>query len=144
MDIARFAWCFLSPKGRLSASAFRLGFVLIVALEVLAIHISASLSTPSGSVARVAADQNPNNEVIGFIVIAATWPTLALEWKRLQDIGWPGYFVLVATGVLGFLVTAALWVGIVGLCLMLAVLALLPGTPDANRFGPAMPPAKGA
>ena len=70
--------------------------------------------------------------ILGFIVLGSTYCIYALAHKRLQDIGYKGFFALVIFP-LGPLLTGFLF-------LPLIALALIPGQPGDNAYVP--PPVR--
>ena len=70
--------------------------------------------------------------ILGLVVIASTWPAYALLHKRFHDVGLPGpYALIILVG--GFFMPLVMPLGLMGL-------AVWPGHPDTNQFGP--PPRK--
>jgi uncharacterized membrane protein YhaH (DUF805 family) len=118
-------WALFSLKGRIRRATYALGMALIFSIwwvalsQVFAFHESS-------------AEFESWLLILGLIVLASTYCVYALAHKRLQDIGYKGYFALLIVP-LGPLLT-----GFLGLPLL--ALALIPGEKDDNRFGP--PPVR--
>ncbi|SEJ58122.1 DUF805 domain-containing protein [Demequina mangrovi] len=58
--------------------------------------------------------------VFALYSLAILIPSLALQWRRYQDIGWPG-----PVSIIGWFVS-----------LLTLVVAFIPGNPGANQYGP--------
>ena len=121
----------------------RLGRLAYLGYWVLAI-VAQSLMT---SVAGLLFKMGGNGPIVGGIITAlimgfGVWAMLALQVKRLHDIGYSGLHVIWITVLgLGTVIMAAMAPilavigGLMGLCVFLWLL-FAPGQPEANKFGP--------
>ena len=118
-------WALFSLKGRIRRTTFALGMTLLFSIwwvaiaQVFAFH-EESAQFESWLI------------ILGLVVLASTYCVYALAHKRLQDLGYRGYFALLIVP-LGPVLTGFLM-------LPLLALALIPGQQDDNRFGP--PPVR--
>ncbi len=88
--------------------------LILIALELLALTLGG--------------DGDGGLSVLGivlFVILAAyalfvLIPSLALQWRRYQDIGWPG-----AVSIVGWFIP-----------LLTLVVAFIPGNAGANQYGP--------
>ncbi len=104
-------WVLFGLDGRIGRQAYWLGFLLIIALGSIAY-------TPYRS-------GFPTEPDLYFLLLAGVglWMEVALVMKRLHDRGLSGLFALL------------LLLPLVNIGVILFV-GLMPGEPDANRFGP--------
>ncbi|WP_082104602.1 DUF805 domain-containing protein [Demequina soli] len=58
--------------------------------------------------------------IAGIYALAVLLPSLAVQWRRYQDIGWPG-----AVSIVGWFIP-----------LLTFIVAFIPGNPGANQYGP--------
>ncbi|WP_062299409.1 DUF805 domain-containing protein [Demequina maris] len=58
--------------------------------------------------------------VLGIYALAMLIPSIALQWRRYQDIGWPG-----AVSIIGWFVS-----------LLTLIVAFIPGNDGPNQYGP--------
>ena len=118
-------WALFSLKGRIRRATFGLGIALIFSIWWVA--MSQMFATSEGS------DQFETWALIlGLIILASNYCIYALCHKRLQDIGYPGYYALLAIPLAPFLTGFMI--------LPFALLAFVPGTKDDNKWGP--PPVR--
>jgi uncharacterized membrane protein YhaH (DUF805 family) len=128
-------WYFFSFKGRIRRLEFWLGYAWIFALV-------ASSRSPFFYVFRAAHGMHTPREaklaVISYIWIIAlisTWPVAAIYAKRLHDVGVSAWWLIAAPLVLLILQSTNSILSFLIPILIPLVIGLLPGTPDANRFG---------
>lgn len=118
-------WALCSLKGRIRRATYGLGMTLIFAVWWVA--LSQVFASAEGS-ARI----ETWLLILGLVVLGSTYCIYALAHKRLQDIGYKGYFAL-AIFPLGPLLTGFLFLPLIGL-------ALIPGQSEENEYGP--PPVR--
>ena len=98
-------WALFSLKGRMRVQSFRWGAALIGTYWWIAI---AQLNT----VSKGHTDYNFWLVIFGLTVMLSTYNIYALCHKRLHDLGYPGFFALIAVGLsilLPFLMPMALF-----------------------------------
>ncbi|MEP0942870.1 MAG: DUF805 domain-containing protein [Rhizobiaceae bacterium] len=118
-------WALFSRKGRIRRATYALGMALIFSIWWVA--MSQVFAASEGS------ERNENWLIIlGLVVIVSTYCIYALAHKRLQDIGYNGYFALLVVP-LGPLLTGFLFIP-------LLALGLIPGQKEDNQYGP--PPVR--
>ena len=118
-------WALCSLKGRIRRATYALGMTLI--FSVWWVALSQVFASAEGS------EQIETwLLILGFVVLGSTYCIYALAHKRLQDIGYKGFYALIIFP-LGPLLTGFLF-------LPLMALALIPGQPDDNQYGP--PPVR--
>lgn len=118
------AWLLLSPIGRVSRLPYWLGFMLVWTVILMAIRMW-WISLPSeADLTQLALGQfMESNPLFPFLFFALQWIELAIVIKRCQDIGVSGFLALL------------IFVPFVNVIAVL-VLGIIPGSPDANRYGP--------
>lgn len=114
-------WALFSLKGRIRRQTYAWGVAFIYILWWAA--LARVFFYPEGS-----DSQETWLLILGFCVILTSYCLYALAHKRLQDIGYSGFWmVAVAVIVFAFPLFSLL---------PLIVLALLPGQAEDNKFGP--------
>ncbi len=134
MDL-RFAWYFLSLKGRISRQEFWLGQGLII---VLALLLDVKLTAYFVAVRQPAStDELAFTLALPFYFIngALFWPVTAMAVKRLHDMNLSGWWLPVSLAM--SYVSAMINDCSLAFLFMTAVLlsGLPPGTHGQNRFG---------
>ena len=113
VGVDAFASFFFRPAGRIARQEYVLGFGLVMALNVAGFMLILAGGAPDLIVLAIA--------MLWFPFLVAQ---LVLVAKRCHDIGLPGiYLVLVFVPILGLA-----W---------LVALAVIPGNPGPNAYGPA-------
>lgn len=136
---AQFSWFFLSLRGRISRQEFLLGYcLLVVAILVLVPRLQdMSLSVRRPMSRGWYRDELELALALPRLLVAATvvWPTTAIYVKRLHDLGFSGWWLLL--GCVLLLLTAATGIdpkNFVGLALV-SLIGFVPGVRGDNRFG---------
>ncbi|MGV8952889.1 MAG: DUF805 domain-containing protein [Cypionkella sp.] len=99
-------WCFFSWRGRLNRQEFALAFFFIAAVAfVVGAVLSATMvgsadTSPPQSETDLLMAQLQTQTLASLVVL---WPTLAIQVKRLRDIGY-SWLYLVAANILVFVV----------------------------------------
>ena len=90
-------WCFFSWRGRLNRQEFALAFFFIAAVAyVIAAMLTATMAAPDNASAPLSEDallmaQLQTQMIASFVVL---WPSLAIQVKRLRDIGYSWLYLL--------------------------------------------------
>ena len=117
------AWALFSWRGRIRRATFLYGFFAVgLGYLGLVLLIDETMSDADG----VMRDGPAVAVFLGLLVTG--WMLTMLAWKRVQDLGLPGWWVLAG-------VAAAAFVGPL-VMFGFAVLALFPGHRAQNAFGP--------
>ena len=138
MDL-RFAWYFLSLKGRISRQEFWLGQALLIVLVLL---LELKLTAYFLAMRRPESGAWDPSELaftlalaFYFINAAMFWPVTAIVVKRLHDLDLSGWWVLVSLA----LCYVSAVINNCSLAFLFATTVMLaglpPGTPGRNRFG---------
>ena len=111
-------WLFLSPRGRLTRLPYFLAMLLIMVVSCLFIYRHLLSNMPINI-------ENPWStpglvELATFVTFATMWPMIALSAKRSADIGITPF--------------AGALIALLGV-LLVAVLSIVPGSAEANRYG---------
>jgi uncharacterized membrane protein YhaH (DUF805 family) len=116
-ETSRFTWLFFGFSGRVGRALYFLAGMLLAVLQ--AFFLYRFTLVPEGSPAGQA-------WALAFwlVFLVSLWSNVALGVKRLHDIDRPG------------ILAAALFIPVISIVAFLA-LCFLPGTPGANRYGPA-------
>ena len=117
------AWALFSWKGRIRRSTFLYGFLAVgLGYLGLVLLIDDATAGPDG----VVRDGPAVMIFLGLLV--AAYMLLMLAWKRVQDLGHAGWWVLAGIGAASFAGPLALF--------GLGFLAFFPGKAEANAYGP--------
>ena len=121
-------WLMVSARGRIRRTTFALAYgVLVCVILTVAFYIDED-PTPG----RTHVTDGSAVLWFGLLVIASAFCATMVSWKRLQDIGFPGFFVLAGYLLIPVFPFAPL--------LLWGCLAFVPGTAGPNNFGP--PPVR--
>jgi uncharacterized membrane protein YhaH (DUF805 family) len=133
----QFAWLFLSFKGRINRQEFWLGYIFVLAAQVLVLiprltDLSLAILEPKGR--PWYGDELERAMFLPGIVasLITLWPFTALYIKRLRDVGLSGWGIL-GLFVVFCIVAAVLKAGFVPL-LLLAIVGFVPGRRSLNRI----------
>ena len=123
-------WCFLSFRGRLNRQEFALAFFFVVLVTYLLGAILAAIMVGPTNDGRPWTENDlllaqTQAQLLGYVV--TVWPTLALQVKRLRDIGYSPLYLVGANVLVAVLMLIAPVVAIILAILGSLLLFFWPG-----------------
>ena len=117
-------WLLIAPSGRIRRTTFALAYGLLVCIILACAFMIDEHPTPG----RTRVTDETAFIWFGLLLIASAFGATMIAWKRLQDIGLPGFFVVAGYALLPVFPFAPL--------LLWGCLAFIPGNAGPNKFGP--------
>lgn len=120
---------YLSPNGRVSLGQYWLrlmlpfiaiyAVVMVVAFSTMGVESMQNIDTTNP----MAVYTTGPGMVIGIVSLILLWPGIAVSVKRLHDIGWTGWLILLSlVPIAGLVITVVNW--------------FIPGNSGDNKYGP--------
>jgi uncharacterized membrane protein YhaH (DUF805 family) len=129
-----FAWYFLSLNGRISRQEFRLGFIVIVLINILLVRSWRNITLPPVRYYNAPDLNPPYDGSVRLALLIVLWPLTAILVKRLHDLNVSGWWLLTLLAIP--LVASAISISVsIPYLLIVVFLSLFPGGSGDNRFG---------